>query len=244
MTEPAPAQDLAFKALDHEFRARDVYAWTKYDITTDWITPFVRPGMLLLNIGCGGGEYNHVAVDMGLRVVACEPEAQAFALALRNKPAAGCEVRHCGLFDLRPDADAGDVIVMHDVLEHVEDEAGGARHVAALLRPGGRLVISVPAIQWLFGQHDVLLGHYRRYTKRSLRAALEPHLRLRRIRYFGMALIPAALWFSRLTKRPYPLQQVSDGPLSAIMRTVCAIERRLPVPLGTSVMAEFEIRRA
>jgi 2-polyprenyl-3-methyl-5-hydroxy-6-metoxy-1,4-benzoquinol methylase len=244
VSEVTPAEDLAYKALDHEFRARDAYAWTKYDMTTDWIAPFVRPGMLLLNVGCGGGEYNRVAVEMGLRVLACEPERNAFELALRNRPAASCEVRHCGLFDLRPGPDDADVIVMHDVLEHIEDDAGGARQVAALLRPGGRLVISVPAMQWLFGHHDVLLGHYRRYTKKRLRAVIEPHLRLRRIRYFGMSLIPAALWFSRLSKRPYPIQQVSDGPLSAIMRTLCAVERRIPTPLGTSVMAEFEALRA
>src|SRR5580704_10149089 len=116
----AVQEDLAYKAADHEFRSKDAYAQGKYDITTRWLRKRIKPGELLLNIGCGGGEYNAAANALGLRVVGCEPEATAYELAARAAPT-GVEVRHCGLMDLT--SAPADYIVMHDVLEHIADDA-------------------------------------------------------------------------------------------------------------------------
>jgi 2-polyprenyl-3-methyl-5-hydroxy-6-metoxy-1,4-benzoquinol methylase len=233
------AIDGAYTSADHQAREDDRYAWSKYELTTAWLRPLVQPGRTLLNIGCGGGAYNRVATDLGLRVSACEPEQAAYEMALRACPP-GCEVRHCGVLDLRPERDAADLLVMHDVLEHIEDDAGAAAHLARLLRPGGRAVISVPALQWLFGQHDELLGHYRRYTRRTLRRVLEPHFAIRRMRYFGAAFIPIALYFSVLARKPYPVQQSGKGAASKVLGAVCEVEKRIPFPLGTSLLAVLE----
>jgi SAM-dependent methyltransferase len=241
MISSAPAPDLHYKTRDHALRSADKYAGTKYQVTMRWLRDHARPGMILYNIGCGSGEFNHLAVAAGLRVVACEPERVAFENADRNRPA-GCEVRHCGLFDLQPTGERADIVVMHDVLEHIEDDAGAVRHVYALLKPTGRLVISVPALQSLFGHHDVLLGHYRRYTKRSLASVLAPRFHVRRMRYFGFSFIPLALWFSKWRKKPYPVESSTRGFKALVLGTLCAVEGRVPLPLGTSVIAELEPR--
>lgn len=74
--------------------------------------------------------------------------------------------------DVRPDG-RFDVILLLDVLEHIEDEAAVLTSlVAENLAAGGRVLVSVPAHPWLYGQHDRNLGHYRRYSSRSLRALL------------------------------------------------------------------------
>lgn len=66
-----------------------------------------------------------------------------------------------------------DAIVMLDVLEHIADDRGFLRDfVMQRLRPGGRLLISVPAHQALYTQHDVALGHHRRYSPGELRDVL------------------------------------------------------------------------
>ncbi len=66
-----------------------------------------------------------------------------------------------------------DAIVMLDVLEHIADDRGFLRDfVMRRLRPGGRLLISVPAHQALYTQHDVALGHHRRYSQGALRDVL------------------------------------------------------------------------
>ena len=61
---------------------------------------------------------------------------------------------------------------MFDVLEHIEDEAGALQRIHALLRPGGRLFLTVPAYAFLHSVDDVAAGHFRRYTLRSLTRAV------------------------------------------------------------------------
>ena len=227
--------DQSYKTDDHAQRGNDLYAWSKYDLTTEWLRPFARPGQRLLNIGCGSGEYNVVAAGLGLRVLACEPERAAFEIAERTRPAE-CEVRHCGVLDLDAERDAADFIVMHDVLEHIEDHEHAAAQLARLLRPGGRLILSVPALGWLFGRHDELLGHYRRYNRQSLSRVLEPHFALQTLRYFGVSFIPACLYYSVLARKPYPVQQAGQGRAGKLLRAVCELEKRLTPPLGTSLL--------
>jgi SAM-dependent methyltransferase len=197
-----------------------------------------RYGARLLNIGCGGGEYNAAAHALGYAVTACEPEAAAHALAVQQSP---CEVRHCGLLDL--DVPPADVIVMHDVLEHIEDDAGAVVKVHDQLVPGGVAVISVPAYQWLFGHHDVELGHHRRYTRGGLVALLRGTFEIEAARYYGAALIPVALWFSRIRKRPYPIASASRGVGHAAMQAICQLESRIAMPVGTSVLVRVRRRR-
>ncbi len=233
----AVREDIDYKTSDHLFRSKDEYAQGKYDLTTRWLRPRVKPGQRLLNIGCGGGDYNATARALGLEVVACEPEHHAFELASQN---ASCRVLNCGLMELK--AEPADFIVMHDVLEHIEDDVAAVSAVRTLLVPGGVAVISVPAYQWLFGHHDVQLGHYRRYTKRSLLSLFRDNFKIEAARYYGAALIPVALWFSRLSKKPYPVAGASTGVVAKAMRAVCQLESRVPMPMGTSVL--IRVRRS
>lgn len=232
-------ENVAYKTDDHQFRSQDEYAQGKYTVTTRWLQPLARPGQLLLNIGCGGGEYNATAAALGLRVIGCEPEAQAYALAADTAPA-GVDVRQCGLLDL--DSEPADYIVMHDVLEHIEDDRGAVERVGALLRPGGVAVISVPAYQWLFGQHDVQLGHYRRYTRANLTRLFADGFEIEAARYYGASFIPIALWFSRLSNKPYPVAAAGRGLTRQAMHWVCQLESRVPMPVGTSVLVRVRKR--
>lgn len=237
----AVREDLAYKTSDHLFRSKDEYAQGKYDLTTRWLRRQVQPGQLLLNIGCGSGEYNGAAQAMGLRVAACEPEPQAFQLASSAAPS-GCSVHHCGLMELREKVEPASYIVMHDVLEHIEDDVAAVAAVRDLLVPGGLAIISVPAYQWLFGNHDVQLGHYRRYTKGRLKKLFRADFDIEAGRYYGAALIPVALWYSRLTKKPYPVATASAGVANKIMRMICQLESRVPMPMGTSVLVRVRRR--
>ncbi len=228
---------------DHEFRDDDAYAFGKYLLTARWIRPLETRG-LLLNIGCGAGQFNELAVDLGFVVRGFEPDAQAFALAEKNLPARRCKVEQLGLEEIPREA-AADVIVMHDVLEHIENETAAVAHVASLLKPSGVLVLSVPALPALFGYHDEQLGHWRRYTRRTLRAALERAFRIERMRYYGLTMLPLTLWYSRIRRSPYPTANVAGGGLSSrVFGAVCRVEERLPSPLGTSLVCMASLRRA
>jgi hypothetical protein len=100
------------------------------------------------------------------------------------------------------------------------------------------LLIAVPAGQWLFGYHDEQLGHYRRYNKHSLRALVSGACNVKKLRYFGGTLIPVCLAYSKWLRRPYPVAEVGGGTsiVSRVLNGMLAAERRIPLPLGTSVL--------
>lgn len=224
-----------YTRVDHEFRKDDVYALTKYRITLDWLGR--GAGEVLYHVGCGAGVFNQMAVDFGYEVEAFEPDPQAHALAVASAPSGRCRV-HLGGLEGVPGERLADVVVMHDVLEHIEAETAAVEHLLRIMKPSGKLILSVPAMPSLFGYHDEQLGHFRRYTKRSLRAALERHFVVEQVRSFGFTFIPVALVFSRLLRRPYPTGsgEKQGGLLSSAVHAACRGERRLALPIGTSLL--------
>lgn len=226
--------DESYTIADHEFRDDDVYAIGKYRLTARWLRTLRGQGVLY-NIGCGAGHFNTLASELGFGVRAFEPDPNAFALARASTPK-GCDVQQLGL-DAIPGTAVADVVVMHDVLEHLEDDRDAVRHLAMLLKPAGTLVLSVPALPALFGYHDEQLGHYRRYTRRTLRAALEPTFKIKHLRFYGTTLMPITLWYSRLRRRPYPTAGASNtGVVARVLSLICRVEQRIPGPLGTSLI--------
>jgi SAM-dependent methyltransferase len=233
------AVNAAYTLSDHAIRENDRYARAKYHLTLRWLRPYLRPGSILYNIGVGSGYFNHLAVEAGVTVVGCEPDAEAFEAARATMPGERCSIAHADLATFARDREPADLIVMHDVLEHIADDVTAARDLRSLLKPGGRAIVSVPALQSLFGQHDVELGHYRRYSKRTLRAVLAPSFDIRRMQYFGLASIPIVLYFSVYKRSGYPRAAIGETPLSRAYGAVCDFESYLSEPLGTSIITEL-----
>jgi SAM-dependent methyltransferase len=87
---------------------------------------------------------------------------------------------------LLPTNDSGQysAAVSYNVLEHIEDHVGALRSMATLVRPGGRVVLIVPAFMFAMSQVDIATGHVRRYTKKSMRAAMtEAGLEVEKLHY-------------------------------------------------------------
>lgn len=229
-----------YTSEDHAFRENDPYARAKYDLTLRWLTPYIRPGSLLYNIGVGSGYFNHLAASRGLRVVGCEPDPQAF-LAARQTAPAGCEILNVGLHAFAEDRPQASLVVMHDVLEHIENDAEAARSLRRIVADDGIAVLSVPALNALYGRHDEELGHYRRYSSNTLISILSPYFKLRRLRWYGMASIPIAFYFSRWRRQPYPVGATRSFVGNAYA-AVCAIESWIPEPIGTSLIVELSPR--
>ncbi len=138
-----------------------------------------------------------------------------------------------------------DVITALDVIEHIDDDRAAISSMAAMLGPGGLLLVTVPAFELLWDHHDEINQHRRRYTARSLRSTLECQgLVLLQVRYLFRALfMPKLVVRLANAKRSRKVAQHGiPGPaINRALERLCVIEdrllRRLPVPFGTSVMA-------
>ena len=138
-----------------------------------------------------------------------------------------------------------DLILMLDVLEHLEDRAAALSQARSLLRDGGRLLITVPALQVLWTNHDDLNHHYRRYTKDSLRDDLRRTAwRIRQLRYLFHWTCPAKLAVrlsESLSPRPPAPPRVPHWLVNSLCYTACRFEQatisRVDMPFGSSLLA-------
>ena len=144
-------------------------AWLRYG----WIRRGLRgmpPDAQLLEIGAGQGAVSARLAER-CRYVGVEADPASAAVAQgRVEPHDGSVLR--GEADEVVGERTVDAVVAFEVLEHLEDDVAALRRWAGWLRPGGRLVISVPAQPHRFGPWDVAVGHYRRYTRSTLEEAL------------------------------------------------------------------------
>ncbi|HEY6066720.1 MAG TPA: class I SAM-dependent methyltransferase [Thermoanaerobaculia bacterium] len=143
-----------------------------------------------------------------------------------------------------------DAVVSIDVLCHAGvEERLAVEEAARILRPGGRLLVQVPAFDWLRGEHDAAVWTKRRYRRREIEKLLDgAGLSTRRSAYRNALLFPLAV-IARLLKRGRDARgdarsdvRPVPGPINALLSGVLALERRLPValPFGLSVFVAGE----
>ena len=201
----------------------------------------------ILELGCGSGGNLALLARFGqLQAVELDDQARALAQALKV-----CPVQAGGLPDDLPDdlhsADGSfDLVCLLDVLEHVADDGAALARVARLLKPGGRVLLTLPAYAWLWSAHDEAHHHHRRYRATQLRSrAAAAGLRPLRLGYFNSLLFPLIALVrlaGRLTGRSGASDAALPGPLiNRALQAVFALERHvLPhvlFPAGTSVLA-------
>jgi 2-polyprenyl-3-methyl-5-hydroxy-6-metoxy-1,4-benzoquinol methylase len=140
-----------------------------YQWVLDLFGPFV--GRRIVDAGCGVGNFTQLLAGRADRVVAADLSAQNLAV-LRERFAGQPQVV-VERADLDGDlsglaAHDPDTIVCLDVLEHIDDDVGLLARLRGIVRPGGHLLVKVPACPWLLGSIDAASGHRRRYTPREL----------------------------------------------------------------------------
>jgi SAM-dependent methyltransferase len=222
---------------DHQSRGADIYALGKYEITFDWI---VKEGINetgLVNLGCGAGDFNLLAVEKGFSVRAYEPDPSALALA-RKLAAGRSEVQlfEGGVSVAHSQEKNAALLVMHDVIEHIENDKEAVEAIREILRPGGVGVFSVPALSFLFGYHDEQLGHYRRYSMKDFLLLFDEGFEVLDARWYGFSFIPITFLFSVFLRKPYPSPTGKKGLVYFIMCILVWLEKRIRFPLGTALI--------
>ena len=197
-----------------------------------------------LEIGCGNAVARAMLErDLGVPVDGCDLSRAGLEMA---KPGRG-RLLFYDILDQEPSMLGHyDAVFLLDVVEHISDDTTFLTAALRHLRPGGVMVVNVPASMLLFSQYDRVTGHVRRYTRRSLAqlfrdSGLEPE----GLRHWGLLMVPvllarkASLWMVS----PAETMRVGFAPPNRMaqlfLRGLKRIETALPLamPFGTSLLA-------
>jgi SAM-dependent methyltransferase len=215
------------------------------------------PGQVrkILDIGSGAGNMAHHLAQYG----------QVFGIDYNPRPlpvaqARGLPVSQGSGSELPFPAATFDLVALLDTVEHIPDELGVLAECSRVLKPGGKLIVTVPAFMWLWSYNDEINAHQRRYTEPELRQKLELcGLRVTRASYNNFFLFPAIAGIRIL--RPYnpglksphldgeldgyqvdmePIPEPANTVLHGVGRLEAEILARGHLPFGTSVIALAE----
>ena len=214
------------------------------DILQNLIERVVQPpkNVRILEIGCGTG-HNLAMLSKFGHVEATEMDKAARELATKRL---GRAVTDAALPDLSAwPADHFDLVALLDVLEHVPDDRNGLVAIRERLKPGGKLLVTVPANKWMWSAHDVAHHHHRRYGKEELRSvARECGFEIDLLCPFNSLLFPliaAVRAAGKVTGRESADDAMPPRPVNSILKAVFGLEAgligRLPLPFGVSLVA-------
>ncbi|MEM6621067.1 MAG: class I SAM-dependent methyltransferase [Pseudomonadota bacterium] len=201
----------------------------------------LKPSSTILEAGCGSGgnlqllsRYGHLDAFEYDDTARAEAEAKGVTAVASG-----------GLPNDLPPGGPWDLIALFDVLEHIEDDCASLVALGDRLCDDGRILITVPAAQWLWSHHDEAHHHFRRYSRRSLRSVIsDAGLRVLGIGNFNTLLFPLAV-AQRLAQRISGSEAPADARpaqwMNASLQTVFSSERylvgRIPLPVGLSLWA-------
>ncbi len=196
----------------------------------------------MLDVGCGTG----AILDMFSKKFNC------FGQDTSSDAIEFCKKRNLKnvylgtLNEIELERNTFDLITAFDVLEHIEDEISVLKEMKNLLKDDGRILVTVPAFQFLWGIHDEVTHHKRRYIKPSLKNVIEKSgLKVERISYFNFFLFPIAV-LKRFTAKLFNSNSANDLEiptpiLNSILKNIFETEKnilpKINFPFGLSLIA-------
>lgn len=213
-------------------------------ILSDVIDRTIKPptNAKILEIGCGTG-HNFGMLSAFGAVDGLEVDDTARQLASERL---GRPVGSARLPGLDGVADGSyDLIALLDVLEHVEADQAALASIRTKLRPGGRILVTVPANRWMWSAHDTVHHHFRRYNASDLRRLIDAAgLKADLVTHFNTILFPLAAAFrviGKLSGREEADDAQPAAPLNSAFAALFGLERHLvgraPMPFGVSLLA-------
>jgi SAM-dependent methyltransferase len=219
----------------------------RFDVLQKLAGEKLRGAGSVAEIGCGNGVLQQQFEDAyGVAPDGFDLHEQALSHSVARSGKVYCYDIHdrapefCGAFDL---------LLMFDVLEHIQDEDSFLASAAYHLAKGGTVILNVPALPWLFSGYDTVQGHQRRYSLKMIRAVAKKNgFRIRGLTYWGSPLVPIlALRTAILAVAKPGLNRYSTGfdPRNDFLNTclyhLSRLELVSQLVVGTSIMAVLEV---
>jgi SAM-dependent methyltransferase len=150
-------------------------AWLRYDVVARMIPAGVKD---VLEVGCGRGAFG-ARIASSYNYLGLEPDEASYEVARqriaavgRGNPGAGGPGRVLNASTQSLGDEKFDLVCAFEVIEHIEDDVAAAKEWVTHIRPGGWMLLSVPADQHRFGPMDEYVGHFRRYSPEQMSALL------------------------------------------------------------------------
>jgi len=222
----------------------DHYWWFvgRRNVALKLLRNFTKGKPTVLDLGCGTGiiseELSHWSKPISL-------DMSELALAFSKSRGIVDLVQARGEW-LPLRSGSVDAVLALDVFEHVENDGAALKEAFRVLRPGGVLVLSVPAFKSLWGPHDVALMHFRRYTRALMRSRLkDAGFQIPRLSYSVFFLFPVVVLIRAMEKmkRGEPHASLPKVPnwfnraLIGLQNFEAAIIAKFSLPWGSSVLA-------
>ncbi len=208
------------------------------------IERFIRPpnNARILELGSGTGHNLEMLGQFG-RIEASELDGSARAIAEKRlgQPIASAALPDLPMFP----AASYDLVALLDVLEHVVDDKGSLASIFTRLKPGGALLVTVPANKWMWSAHDVAHHHHRRYSKSEIASlARGAGFEIDLLSPFNSLLFPLIAGvraIGKLTRREAANDSMPAAPVNRALDRIFGLEAgligRLPFPFGVSLVA-------
>lgn len=132
-----------------------------------------------------------------------------------------------------------DYVICADVLEHVEDDEKVLDNIYRVIKRGGEAIITVPAYKSLYGAHDKLIGHFRRYDKDEFeRLAKSIGYQIENVRYVCSLMYPMFAFSNKFSKqtRTYTGQSRIEHKIIPILNAICELDKKIILPFGIGLL--------
>ncbi|MGI8868237.1 MAG: class I SAM-dependent methyltransferase [Mycobacteriales bacterium] len=234
-TEPKPESDETGFTIENRLGGTHAPNYRQWEIDT--VAPHC--GSSVLEVGSGMGWFSEKLHELGLQRLVLS-DLEDYTLGKLREKYAGDDHVDVIKVALPGHIDVGErveTVVAMNVLEHIEDDVAALRSLSDALVPGGRIVLWVPAYQALYGEFDRKVGHFRRYTPKTMRAVVDAAgLNIQEIRPIN--LLGGIAWWLAVRRKgvgaPNPkLVWLYDRLVVPAGR---AVERLARPPFGQSVV--------
>lgn len=236
--------DSGYYSVLHSAQQRHWWYAARRRILASVVETIVAQGLpkgKIYDLGCGVGANLEMLSAFGEVVgVDGSPEAVGFCHERGYTGVRQEDLNHLsGIED-----ESAKLVVLADVIEHLDDENPALIAAKRLLAPGGALLVTVPAYEWLWSPADDLNHHKRRYTEGQLRRVIERHFRVERSTYFNTFLFGTVL-AGRLVEKVLKrggddAAELPPAPVNAVLDRIFGAEKlvvpRAHLPFGVSIL--------